>query len=103
MICSSLFAEITYALTTRCAQIDMGTRFWAAGMAEPQPLEALRELRWLVSLGAGVPLMSMLGTLVHWQPRTLELRKAQLARTASFYCFRSSVLSIQAHAVLRIC
>ncbi len=31
----------------------MPTRFWAAGMAEPQPLEALRELRWLVATGAG--------------------------------------------------
>jgi len=35
------------------AQIGMATRFWAAGMAEPQPLEALRELRWLVATGAG--------------------------------------------------
>ena len=50
----------------------MGTRFWAAGMTEPQPLEALRELRWLVSLGAGALLTSALGTLVHWQPRTLD-------------------------------
>ncbi|KAK9822709.1 hypothetical protein WJX81_005943 [Elliptochloris bilobata] len=34
-------------------KVGMETRFWAAGMAEPQPLEALRELRWLVSTGAG--------------------------------------------------
>ncbi len=39
----------------------MATRFWAAGMAEPQPLEALRELRWLVSLGAGANPPACLG------------------------------------------
>ena len=30
-------------------QAGVGTPFWAAGMAEPQPLASIRELRWLVS------------------------------------------------------
>ena len=29
-------------------QAGVGTPFWAAGMAEPQPLASIRELRWLV-------------------------------------------------------
>ena len=53
--CYSLLCRSHKASVDRCTQISMGTRFWAAGMAEPQPLEALRELRWLMSLGAGGP------------------------------------------------
>ena len=36
-------------------QVGLGTPFWAAGMAEPQPLAAIRELRWLVSHRLGTP------------------------------------------------
>lgn len=48
------------------AQVSMATRFWAVGMAEPQPLEALRELHWLVSLGAGANPPACLG-MAHWR------------------------------------
>lgn len=30
-------------------QVGLSTPFWAAGMPEPKPLAAIRELRWLVS------------------------------------------------------
>ena len=34
-------------------QIEMKTRVWAAGMAEAQPIWALRELRWLTARRSG--------------------------------------------------
>lgn len=34
-------------------KVDMKTEFWAAGMAKPKPLYAIRELRWLVSKRSG--------------------------------------------------
>lgn len=33
--------------------IDLATKFWTNGMTQAQPLWSIRELRWLVSGGAG--------------------------------------------------
>lgn len=44
-------AELKQAVAR--GQMSLQTPFWAAGMAQPQPLGSLRELRWLVSHGSG--------------------------------------------------
>ena len=49
----SSYRHIPLPLPRSSGAVDGATPFWAAGMAEPLPLAAIRELRWWVARKIG--------------------------------------------------
>ena len=53
LLCVPTAAEVQRPRGGLPSQIGPRTRVWAAGMMEPQPIWALRELRWLTARRSG--------------------------------------------------